>query len=119
MAVVLLLLVGLTGIFLWQYNREIIESDGLLALLGLIVVIVAFVIKVLSLIPWQGTGYLMPVAFGAMLITLLLDSRLAIILTCFFAVIVGLVTGGELAYAAVGLTGVLPLLEPRQGYPAV
>jgi len=105
MAVVLLLLVGLTGIFLWQYNREIIESDGLLALLGLIVVIVAFVIKVLSLIPWQGTGYLMPVAFGAMLITLLLDSRLAIILTCFFAVIVGLVTGGKLAYAAVGLTG--------------
>ncbi len=105
MTLVVLLLVGLTGIFLWQYNREIIESDGLLALLGLMVIIVAFVIKVLSLIPWQGTGYLMPVAFGAMLITLLLDSRLAVLLTCFFAVIVGLVTSGKLAYAAVALIG--------------
>ncbi|NLY30479.1 MAG: HDIG domain-containing protein [Firmicutes bacterium] len=105
MTVVVLLLVGLTGVFLWQYNREIIESEGLLALLGLIVIIVAFVIKVLSLIPWQGTGYLMPVAFGAMLITLLLDSRLAILLTAFFAVIVGLVTSGKLAYAAVALIG--------------
>ena len=47
----------------------------------------------------------MPVAFGAMLITLLLDSRLAILLTGFFAVIVGLVTGGRLGYAAVALTG--------------
>ena len=54
MTVVVLLLVGLTGVFLWQYNREVIEADGLLALLGLIVIIVAFVIKVLSLIPWQG-----------------------------------------------------------------
>ncbi|NLA58606.1 MAG: HDIG domain-containing protein [Firmicutes bacterium] len=105
MTLVVVLLVGLTGIFLWQYNREIIESDGLLALLGLMVIIVAFVIKVLSLIPWQGTGYLMPVAFGAMLITLLLDSRLAVLLTCFFAVIVGLVTSGKLAYAAVALIG--------------
>ena len=105
MTVVVLLLVGLTGVFLWQYNREVIEADGLLALLGLIVIIVAFVIKVLSLIPWQGVGYLMPVAFGAMLITLLLDSRLAILLTGFFAVIVGLVTGGRLGYAAVALTG--------------
>lgn len=102
---VVLFLLTLVGIYLWQYDREIIEDEGLLALLGLIVIIVAFVIKVLSLIPWQGTGYLMPIAFGAMLITLLLDSRLAILITVVFAVIVGLVTGGELKYVAVALIG--------------
>jgi putative nucleotidyltransferase with HDIG domain len=102
---VVLILMALVGIFLWQYEREIIEDEGLLGLLGLIVIIVVFVIKVLSLIPWQGTGYLMPIAFGAMLITLLLDSRLAILITVALAVIVGLVTGGELKYISVALIG--------------
>ncbi|NMB11616.1 MAG: HDIG domain-containing protein [Firmicutes bacterium] len=102
---VVLILMALVGIFLWQYDREIIEDEGLLALLGLIVIIVVFVIKVLSLIPWQGTGYLMPIAFGAMLITLLLDSRLAILVTVALAVMVGLVTGGELKYVCVALIG--------------
>ncbi len=102
---VVLILLALIGVFLWQYEREIIEDEGLLALLGLIVIIVVFIIKVLSLIPWQGTGYLMPIAFGAMLITLLLDSRLAILITVALAVIVGLVTGGELKYVAVALIG--------------
>jgi putative nucleotidyltransferase with HDIG domain len=104
-SLVVSILLALIGVFLWQYEREIIEDEGLLALLGLIVIIVAFIIKVLSLIPWQGTGYLMPIAFGAMLITLLLDSRLAILVTVALAVIVGLVTGGELKYVAVALVG--------------
>ena len=102
---VVLILLALVGVFLWQYEREIIADEGLLALLGLIVIIVVFVIKVLSLIPWQGTGYLMPIAFGAMLITLLLDSRLAILITVVLAVVVGLVTGGELKCVAVALIG--------------
>ncbi len=102
---VVLVLLVLVGVFLWQYEREIIRDEGLVALLGLIVIIVAFIMKVLSLIPWSGTGYLMPTAFGAMLITLLLDSRLAMIVTAALALIVGLVTDGGLGYVAVSLIG--------------
>ncbi len=104
---VIFILMVLVGVFLWQYEREILEDEGLLALLGLIVIIVVFIMKVLSLIPWSGTGYLMPVAFGAMLITLLLDSRLAIIISAALAVIVGLVTDGGLEYVSVALIGAI------------
>lgn len=104
-AAVVLVLMVLMGIFLWQYEREILQDEGLVALLGLIVIIVAFIMKVLSLIPWSGTGYLMPTAFGAMLITLLLDSRLAMIVTAALSLIVGLVTDGGLGFVAVSLIG--------------
>mgnify|MGYP003763300699 FL=1 len=104
-ATVVLVLMILVGVFLWQYEREILQDEGLVALLGLIVIIVAFIMKVLSLIPWSGTGYLMPTAFGAMLITLLLDSRLAMIVAAALSLIVGLVTDGGLGFVAVSLMG--------------
>ena len=107
---VLLLSLVFLAVYLWQHQREVTANDGLLALLGLVLIISVFLAKILSLIPWEGIGYLIPSAFAAMLITLLLDSHLAIVVVVALSVIVGMVTDFQISTVvtvmAGGITGV-------------
>ncbi|NPV52797.1 MAG: HDIG domain-containing protein [Firmicutes bacterium] len=100
-----LALVSLIGVYLYQYNRRILETAGLLAALGTIVVLVVFITAVITSIPWPGSGYLVPVALGTMMIAILLDSRLAVVSGIVFGLLAGIMGGNVLRLALVAIVG--------------
>ncbi len=100
----LILLIIMT-VYLHQYNREILEDESLLALFGLVIIVIGFGAKILSTLPLHGNGYLIPVAYGTILIALLLDARLAMLTTVALALFVGIVTGNDLRFVVVALVG--------------
>ncbi|MGI6036723.1 MAG: HD family phosphohydrolase [Limnochordia bacterium] len=102
---VVLLLLGLIGVYIFQFLPRNLQEERLTALLGLILVVMTFIAKILSLIPWIGMGYLIPVAFGGMLVALLLDSRLALMVVLVLGVITGLLMGNDFGMVFVALIG--------------
>ncbi|MCL4516939.1 MAG: HDIG domain-containing protein [Firmicutes bacterium] len=100
----LILLIIMT-VYLRQYNREILEDESLLALFGLVIIVIGFGAKIFSTLPLHGNGYLIPVAYGTILIALLLDARLAMLTTVALALFVGIVTGNDLRFVVVALVG--------------
>jgi len=103
LGLMLAVMLGLFGVYLYQRKGELLANEGHLALLGLILVLVGGTAKVLGMIPWEGAGYLAPVALATMLIAILLDADVALMAAAFLAVIVGIVTGQEMKFAAVAL----------------
>lgn len=102
---VVLLELVFVGVYIWQHQRGLFENENLMALLGLLLIISVFLVKILSLIAWEGVGYLVPTSFAAMLITLLLDSRLAIVVVVMLGFTVGLVTSFQLPTVATAVAG--------------
>ncbi len=110
------LLVGLLMLvvllYLYQQNRKIYNNPGHLYLLGIIVLGVLGVTKAIVAInfsQWPGFaalfGYLAPIAAAGMLIAILLDSRLAVLVVAIMSFLLGLITGGQIRFAIVGLVG--------------
>lgn len=98
----LLLLVFLVIIYyVYLFNREIYNNANYIALLGLIVVLTL----VLGLAARYFSGYLIPVAMAAILITVLFESRLAILFNIVLALFLGFVVDGELSFFVVTLLG--------------
>ncbi|HEY8416859.1 MAG TPA: HDIG domain-containing metalloprotein [Limnochordales bacterium] len=104
-ALLLVLLFAVAGVYLHQHRRDILMSERQLALLGLIVLLVAGLAKVGSFIAWEGTALLVPVGLSALLVTLLLDSRLAIVTTLVLSTIVAAMFGFDGRYFLVALAG--------------
>lgn len=99
-------------IYLYQQNREIYEHAGYLYLLGIIVLVVMGVGKAIIAInvtqwPEFGAqfGYMVPVAAAGMLISILLDSRLAVLMVAVLSLLLGVMTENQLRFGLVGLIG--------------
>lgn len=101
----LFLLLGIlfaaAGIYLAIFVKNLFNSVSLLLLLGLVVIIVL----VLTVAATYFSGYLIPVAMGVILITVMFGARLAMMMNIIFAVMVGLVTGGDFTYILVAMVG--------------
>jgi len=110
MLIALLMIVVL--FYLYQQNREIYQNAGHLYLLGLIVIVILGVgkaIMAINVTQWPQFGalfaYMVPVAAAGMLIAILLDSRLAVLVVAVMSFLVGVMTGGQIRFAVVGLIG--------------
>lgn len=103
--IMLLLLFAMLGVYLHQHRRDIFRNDAQLALLGLIIVLVTGLAKVGTFIPWQGTGFLVPVGLAGLLVTLLLDSRVALVVTIMLSVMSSALFGLDGRVFAVALAG--------------
>lgn len=102
---ILLLLMAMMAIYMHQFNRPVLANQSLLALLGLVLVVVTALAKVASLVDFEGAGFLIPTALAGILISVLLDSHLAVVATVFLAAVVGVVMGQDTKYMMVALTG--------------
>ncbi|MBX6395283.1 MAG: HDIG domain-containing protein, partial [Alicyclobacillaceae bacterium] len=82
-------LVGLLALYIERIQKKLQESNRLLVVLALIIVIVAVEVKAVSLMARQfdlpSLGYFVPVAVGSMLVTMLFDLSLAIFLSFVFS----------------------------------
>ncbi|MGI6308304.1 MAG: HD family phosphohydrolase [Dethiobacteria bacterium] len=86
-------------LYLYLFNRDIYDSFTSLSLLGLIVVLTL----VLGLAMRYFSGYLMPMAMGAILIAVLFEPRLAVLISMIMALLFGFVVDGEFNYIIVSL----------------
>jgi cyclic-di-AMP phosphodiesterase PgpH len=101
LALLLLVIFSVVGVYLFIFQQEIYQNITRLLLLGLIVLITL----VFTIAATYFSGYLVPVAMGAMLITILLSPRLAMLMSIIMAVFVALVTGSDLRFMLVALFG--------------
>lgn len=87
-ALVVGLVLGVTGIYLWQHQRDIWETDRLLVLWSLVAIGTLGLAQVFG--APRFSNYLAPAPAGAMLLSILLRPRPALFSSAAFAVLVGL-----------------------------
>lgn len=102
-----LLVVGLVaalGLFLYRFREKAGYDLRSLLLIGLVMVVAALGAK--FLVPGRvGFAYAFPLPTAALLLTLLLNPQVALAATIVLAVLVGLLGGGSLELAVLGLVG--------------
>lgn len=101
LAILLLVMFVVSGIYLFLFRKEIYMDITRLLLLGLIVLITL----VFSIAATYFSGFLMPVAMGAMLIAILLNPRLALLITVMMSLLAALITGSDFRILLVALFG--------------
>jgi len=106
-AFAILILVGLfmlvTVLYLKFYEPSLAAGNKELVLLSFITILMLIVAKAIVMSPWPSN--LVPVAVASMLIAILINSRLAIITTCFLSVLIGMISGNRLDIAGMSLVG--------------
>ncbi|MFY9139314.1 MAG: HDIG domain-containing metalloprotein [Thermacetogeniaceae bacterium] len=107
-----LVLGGLILFYLARFRRDILESEQHLILYGLVFTLTILVAKAISIINISTqaeieslVGYLLPVAGGAVLITVLFGRGLAVFTSFLFSIVVGMLTDGLLSFALVAFAG--------------
>ena len=107
-----LVLGGLILFYLARFRRDILESEQHLILYGFVFTLTILVAKAISIINISTqaefeslVGYLLPVAGGAVLITVLFGRGLAVFTSFLFSIVVGMLTDGLLSFALVAFAG--------------
>ncbi|MFC1621123.1 HD family phosphohydrolase [Candidatus Omnitrophota bacterium] len=103
----IMILVGLfmliVALYIRFYEPIFMSANKELVLLSIISFLVLAAAKVIVMSPWPSN--LVPVAVASMLIAILINSRLAMIATCFLSMLVGVIAGNILDIAGVSLVG--------------
>lgn len=102
-AILIGLFMLLVTLYVKFYEPDIMRGNKDLILLAVISVLTLFTAKAIVVSPWPSN--LIPVAVASMLIALLINSRLAIVTTCFLSIMVGIISGNRLDIAGVSLVG--------------
>lgn len=97
----ILLAMALVIGYLNEFQTSLLKQLDKLLLLSMIIVIIVAIARPLSLI----SPYLVPVAVGAMLLSMLMDARLAIMANIIITLLVGMITGNNMVVLLMGLTG--------------
>lgn len=102
-AILIGLFMLLVALYIEFYEPALAAGNKELVLLSLICVLTLFTAKLIVVSPWPSN--LIPVSVASMLIAILINSRLAIITTCFLSVLVGMISGNRLDIAGMSLIG--------------
>lgn len=98
-----LLIVSIAGLYLWRYRADILERDARILLVGFI----SLLTLVVGLLIRRYSGYLMPMAFGTMLLTILLDARIAIVSGMMLTLLTGLAVRDDISIVLVAGVGIV------------
>ncbi|NLA12163.1 MAG: HDIG domain-containing protein [Firmicutes bacterium] len=99
--VLLLIIFILVSIYLSQYLRNVYDSPKMLLLLGLVVIITLLI----TILATYFSPFWIPAAMGVILVTVMFGYRLAVLMNLVFALLVGFITGSEISYLLIALTG--------------
>ncbi len=89
------------AIYVYIFVNEVFEKPNLLLLMGLIFIVTL----IFSIAATYFSGFLIPVAMGVILITVMFGYKLAVIINLCLALMVGLITGGDFSFILVSLLG--------------
>lgn len=91
----------LVGIYMSIFVTNVYNNPNLMLLMGLV-----FIITLLFCVgATYFSGYLIPVAMGVILLTVLFGYKLALIANMVLALMVGLITGGDFSFILVAMLG--------------
>jgi len=102
-SILVILFMVLLALYIEFYEPDIVVGNKELVLLSIICVLMVLAAKLIVISPWPST--LIPVAAASMFMAILLNSRLAIITTCFLSILVGMISGNRLDIVAVSVAG--------------
>ncbi|WP_127016489.1 HD family phosphohydrolase [Anoxybacter fermentans] len=116
--VIIFILMAVTIYYLYQYHPKLFKDENSLLLLGLLSILILIIAKLFTLFRLSNTGYLVPIAAVSILISILLDSMIAIVFTTVLSFLIVIITGGDASVGAVllvsGITGVFSVSEVSQ-----
>ncbi|MEN1759762.1 HDIG domain-containing metalloprotein [Anoxynatronum sibiricum] len=111
--VVLLVMLLFVG-YLWQFHPVLLHQLDKLLLIVLIITLISLMTRPIFIL----SPYLIPTAAGAMLLSLLVDPRLALMANTMITLLVGLSTGNNVLMIMMGLVGgtagVLSMMNTQQ-----
>jgi hypothetical protein len=128
LALLVLVVMAVCIIFLRQYYPQVFASERLVLLLCLLVFITLLAARGVAAISFSDRpeasatiGYLIPMAAGSMLISILVNSRVGVLGTIIMSIFVGIISGSEnLSFVIValvgGLVGVYSVSKVDQGW---
>ena len=88
-------------VYLYVFNKEILNNIKLLSILTIIILSVVLI----SITLYDISGYFIPIAAATMLISILLDARLALLADLIIVIITGLITGNDVNIMVMSLVG--------------
>lgn len=97
----LLVIFVLFAVYISVFVPRVYSEPRLLLLMGLVMVVTTL----FAVAATYFSGFLIPVAMGVILITVLFGYRLALLFNLTFALMVGLITGGQFSFVLVALLG--------------
>lgn len=116
--IIVLIVMSGTVYFLYQYYKKIFSDQNTLVLLGLLSILILLIAKILTFSRMSNIGYLVPIAAVSILISILVDSMIAIIFTTVLSILITLIIGGDVALGAVllvsGVTGIFSVSKVSQ-----
>lgn len=111
-ALLVALLMAVVLLYTYIHHKDIYRNSSYLNLIGiisLITLIVSRAVMAINMSQWPELGalfgYLAPLASAGMLITILLDSRLALLLVMNLALLLGVMSGNQFHFGLVGFVG--------------
>ena len=124
-ALLVLLLMAVSGYFLQRYHRPIIRSNSTLLLLAAVVLTVLVLARLLHQLFWYSSPlmlefirYISPVAIGSLLICLLLGARVAVFITIILSLMTAMILNHNLGFLLVsvigGLAGIFSISGARK-----
>lgn len=106
------LLMTILLLYIYIHHKDIFRNGSYLNLIGIIVLITLIVsraVMAINISQWPEFGalfgYLAPIAASGMLITILLDSRLALLAVMNLALLLGVMAGNQFHIGLVGFVG--------------
>ncbi len=95
------ILIAAIALYLRTMARKVYDNEAALVMMGIILVVTAFLAGAVNTI----SGYLVPVAFGTILVAILIDRQTAVVFALVLAVVTGLVNANDFRYVTVALLG--------------
>lgn len=116
LAVFVLLLMGISLGYLYQFASRVYANDMYLILLGLIVLVILLIAKAAH----YYSDFAAPIAAGALLTAILIDARVGIIISVIMAMFFGVIVDHDLRAVAAalvgGMAGVYSVTKMVHGY---
>ena len=113
--IIILLVQSIVGLYLYHFNKEIIFSSKLLILDIIVISVILISEGVYSISP-----YMMPISAAAMLITLIINPKLALIVNLILSFLMGVIVGADESVVAMlligGSIGIFSVLNASQRY---
>ena len=101
LGLLLLAICAAIGIYIALFVKNVYNSLSLIVLLGLVIVVTL----IFSIAGNFFSGYLIPVAMGVIIITVMFGTGLAVLMNIVMALLVGMITGGDFTFTTMALIG--------------
>ncbi len=116
--ITLTVLVLLLGYYIKNYENEIWNNINKLLLIESLIILVLLLAKIISLFQPSYIIYLVPAAIASILITVLINTNIALVVTTFIAFLVAMIFGNLYVAAATvfvgGLVGIISVSDVSQ-----